>query len=57
MFSALCISNLNITYNKVPILEDINLEVSMGEMMALVGASSAGKTTLLRHVSSAAKTS
>ncbi len=35
------------TSNKVEVLKDVNLEVSRGERLAVVGASGAGKTTLM----------
>ena len=45
------IAGLTSHYGRIRALEGIDLEVSEGELVALVGANGAGKTTLLRCVS------
>lgn len=42
------IENLNVNFGAVQILNDINLHVNCGELIAIVGPNGAGKTTLLR---------
>ncbi len=43
--------NVSFAYNgEAPVLQDINLTVSPGEILALVGASGAGKTTLVNLI-------
>lgn len=45
------IDHLNTFYGRVPILKDVNMTISQGEVVALLGANGAGKTTLLRVLS------
>jgi branched-chain amino acid transport system ATP-binding protein len=49
------ISNLNAYYNEIQVLFDISLEVHPGEIVALVGANAAGKSTLLKAISGLVK--
>ena len=48
--SMLSIENLNCSYGNVQVLWDVCLNVGEGEIVALLGANSAGKTTLLNAV-------
>lgn len=41
------IENLSVTYGQVKALQDVNIEVRRGEIVALIGANGVGKTTLL----------
>ncbi len=45
------VENLSSGYGKIVVLHGINLTVAPGEVVALLGPNSAGKTTLLRAVS------
>ncbi len=47
----LSVSGLTAGYGAVPILFGLDLAVSRGEIVALVGSNGAGKTTLLRAIS------
>lgn len=45
------IENLTAGYGDITILYDISLEIQKGEIVSLVGANAAGKSTLLRAIS------
>jgi branched-chain amino acid transport system ATP-binding protein len=45
------IKNLFVSYGKMEVLRDVSLRVETGEIVAVVGANAAGKTTLLRSIS------
>src|SRR5690606_9449973 len=44
------ITNLNFAYDNRPILTGINLEIPRGKLVAIMGTSGCGKTTLLRAI-------
>ncbi len=48
--SVLSINHLNFAYHKEPILEDINLEVDVGDFLAIIGPNGGGKSTLLKNI-------
>src|SRR5213593_4616173 len=50
MSSYLSIDNLSVSYGTVRVLDHVSLEVARGEMIALLGSSGCGKTTLLRSI-------
>ena len=45
------ISNLSKSFSGVPVLNDVNLDISSGEIHALVGANGSGKSTIVRILS------
>ena len=45
------IDNLNVFYEGIHALKDISLEVNQGEIVTLIGANGAGKTSTLRAIS------
>ncbi len=44
------IERLTAGYGSVPVLHDVSIEVRQGEIVALIGANSSGKSTLLRTI-------
>jgi len=44
------VESLNVYYDRLHVLKDINFEVKEGEIFAIIGANGAGKTTLLRSI-------
>jgi len=42
------IRNLNFSYNRQPVLRDVNLNIKSGDFMAMIGPNGGGKTTLLK---------
>jgi len=44
------VDHVSFTYDKVPVLEDINLKVSKGEHVSIIGESGCGKSTLLKII-------
>lgn len=49
--SLLHIQGLTAAYNRSPVLHDVSLDVPQGGFIAVVGANTAGKSTLLRCIS------
>jgi branched-chain amino acid transport system ATP-binding protein len=47
----LTIEHLSVSYGGLRALQDVNLVVGRGELVALIGSNGAGKTTLLRTIS------
>lgn len=45
------IKNLFVNYGAIQALDDVNLEVNAGEVVTLIGANGAGKSTTLRAIS------
>jgi branched-chain amino acid transport system ATP-binding protein len=45
------ISGLNVYYGAIHALEDVSINVEMGEIVAIIGSNGAGKSTLLRTIS------
>ena len=50
MMPYLSIESLNVGYGSTRVLNDVNLDVGRGELVALLGSSGCGKTTLLRSI-------
>jgi len=47
----LSIENVNVHYDRVPALMDLNISVAQGEFVGVIGSNRAGKSTLLRAIS------
>lgn len=47
----LVIENLNVNYGHIRAVKDVSLEVKEGEIVSLIGANGAGKTTILQTIS------
>ncbi|MBP3361006.1 MAG: ABC transporter ATP-binding protein [Clostridia bacterium] len=45
------VDNINVYYGQIHALKDVSLEVKKGEIVALIGANGAGKSTTLRTIS------
>ena len=50
MTSYLSIEDLTVSYGPLRVLDRVSLDVERGEMVALLGSSGCGKTTLLRSI-------
>ena len=46
----LSIDSISVSYGATPVLDKVSLDVQRGEMVALLGSSGCGKTTLLRSI-------
>src|SRR5262245_61758616 len=44
------LSNINVYYGPIHILQDINLQIFSGEMVCLLGGNAAGKSTTLKTI-------
>lgn len=47
---AIDIKNLSVAYGDVPVLDNINLQIPSGNLVAILGPNGAGKTTLLKSI-------
>lgn len=46
----LIINNLTAGYGKIPIIEQVNMEVAQGEIAAIIGLNGSGKSTVLKSI-------
>lgn len=49
--SVLKVENLSVHYGMIQAVRDVSFEVNEGEVVSLIGANGAGKTTILRTLS------
>lgn len=47
---ALAVNNLSVSYDKIPILWDITLQIPQGKLVGIVGPNGAGKSTFIKTV-------
>lgn len=45
------VTNMAVSYGGIPVLKDVSLEVQKGQLVALVGANAAGKSTTIKAIS------
>ena len=45
------VENMSVHYGMIQAVKDISFEVNQGEIVSLIGANGAGKTTVLRTIS------
>lgn len=51
MSALLTVENLNVSYGAIKSVQDVNFVVNNNEIVSLIGANGAGKTTILRTIS------
>src|ERR1035437_8752067 len=47
----LCVQNLTVTYNNIGAVHNVSFDVREGEIVTLIGANGAGKSSILRAIS------
>ncbi|MEG1783028.1 MAG: ATP-binding cassette domain-containing protein, partial [Oscillospiraceae bacterium] len=45
------VENINVYYGKIHAIKDVSFEVKQGEIVSLIGANGAGKSTILKTIS------
>ncbi len=45
------VDSISVRYNIIPVLQEVSFSVEEGQFVAIVGANSAGKSTILRTIS------
>ncbi|TGE37658.1 ABC transporter ATP-binding protein [Desulfosporosinus fructosivorans] len=44
------VNNINVSYGKVEVIKQVSFEVNQGEVVVIIGANGAGKTTIMKTV-------
>lgn len=44
------VNNINVSYGKVAVIKQVSFEVNQGEIIVIIGANGAGKTTIMKTV-------